>query len=57
MLEDFVSKVKGTVEQCEFFIRTLQGKLYFKTKSAFAHDLRVHLAEEKGENFPLVVAT
>jgi hypothetical protein len=56
MLEDFVCKIEGTAERCEFCIRTLQGKLNFKTKSAFAHNLRVHLAEEKREYFPLVVA-
>jgi hypothetical protein len=56
MLEDFVCKVEGTVERCELCIRRLQGKLNFKTKSAFVHILKVHLAEEKGEYFPLVVA-
>lgn len=56
MLEDFVCRIEGTVERCEFCIRTLQGKLNFKTKGVFAHNLRVHLAEEKREYFPLVVA-
>ena len=55
MVKDFVLRAEGTVEQCELCVRRLQGKLNFKTKSTFIRDLKLHLAEEKGEYFPLVV--
>jgi hypothetical protein len=37
-------------------MRRLQVKLNFKTMSAFIRDLKIHLAEEKREYFPLVIA-
>jgi len=55
MLEDVHGRFEQTVEHCEFSIRRLRRKFNFPTKSSFVHNLKVHLAGEKGEYFPLVV--
>ena len=50
-----MSRFEKTVEDCEKCIRRLRRKFIFKTKSTYVHNLKVHLAGEKGEHFPLVI--
>ncbi len=55
MLEDVDSKSKVILaEQCEFYMRRLNRKLNFLTKSIYVCGLKAHLAEEQGEHFPLI---
>ena len=55
MLEVFVRKVDEISERCDIFIMRLQAKLNFNTNSTVVHNLKMLLAKEKGEHFPLVV--
>jgi len=56
MLEDVEERFQQTVEQCEYSIRKLRRKLNIKTRSTFVHNIKVHLAGEKAEYFPLVIS-
>eukprot|EP00581_Thalassiosira_minuscula_P007096 CAMPEP_0183702892 /NCGR_PEP_ID=MMETSP0737-20130205/840_1 /TAXON_ID=385413 /ORGANISM="Thalassiosira miniscula, Strain CCMP1093" /LENGTH=937 /DNA_ID=CAMNT_0025929575 /DNA_START=60 /DNA_END=2873 /DNA_ORIENTATION=- len=55
MLEDVNSQFEQTVEHCEFSIRRLRRKFNFKTKNKLVHNIKLHIAGEKGEKFPVVV--
>jgi len=55
MLEDVDARFERTVDNCEYCIRRMRRKFNFKTNKSFAHNIKVHLAGEKGEYFPSVV--
>jgi len=55
MLEDVESRFEQTLKKCEASIRRLRRKFSFNTKSAYVHNLKIHLAGEKAEYFPLVI--
>jgi len=56
-LEDVNQKLEQKVDHCEFCIRRLRRKFNIKTsRRSLVHNLKLHIAGEKGEHFPIVVA-
>ena len=53
MLEDVDGRFQETVGKCEYEIRKLRRRFNFKTQSPFINNLKLHLAGEKKEYFPL----
>ncbi|KAL9183075.1 hypothetical protein ACHAXT_004862 [Thalassiosira profunda] len=51
--EDVDGRFQETVGKCEYEIRKLRRRFNFKTQSPFVNNLKLHLAGEKKEYFPL----